>query len=48
MQKQDFETYEKCFQDFKILPKFSETHIFLRYHSPLLLNEKVGDACLKI
>ena len=28
MQKRDFETYQKCFWDFKILPKFSETHIF--------------------
>ena len=29
MQKQDFETYQKCFRDFEILPKFSETHVFL-------------------
>ena len=28
MQKQDFETYEKRFRDFKNLPKFSETHVF--------------------
>ena len=28
MQKRDFETYQKRFQDFEILPKFSETHIF--------------------
>ena len=28
MQKQDFETYEKRFRDFEILPKFSETHVF--------------------
>ena len=28
MQKQDFETYQKCFRDFAILPKFSETHVF--------------------
>ena len=28
MQKQDFETYQKYFRDFKILPKFSETHVF--------------------
>ena len=28
MQKQDFETYQKHFRDFKILLKFSETHVF--------------------
>ena len=28
MQKQDFETYQKCFRDFAILPKFSKTHVF--------------------
>ena len=28
MQKLDFEIYQKRFQDFEILPKFSETHIF--------------------
>ena len=28
MKKQDFETYQKSFWDFKILPKFSETHVF--------------------
>ena len=28
MQKRDFETYQKRFQDFEILPKFSETHVF--------------------
>ena len=28
MQKRDFETYQKCFRDFEILPKFSETHVF--------------------
>ena len=27
MQKQDFETYQKRFWDFRILPKFSETHV---------------------
>ena len=39
MQKQDFETYQKrlTFHDFEILPKFSKTHIFLRYHSPPLI-----------
>ena len=31
--KQDFETYQKYFWDFKIKPKFSETNIFLTYHS---------------
>ena len=32
--KQDFETYQKRFWDFKIKPKFSEIHIFLfwTYH----------------
>ena len=29
MQKRDFETYQKRFRDFEILPKFSETHVFL-------------------
>ena len=28
MQKRDFETYQKRFRDFGILPKFSETHVF--------------------
>ena len=28
MKKQDFETYQKRFRDFEIVPKFSETHVF--------------------
>ena len=28
MQKRDFETYQKRLQDFEILSKFSETHVF--------------------
>ena len=28
MKKRDFETYQKRFRDFEILPKFSETQIF--------------------
>ena len=28
MQKRDFETYQKRLWDFRILPKFSETHFF--------------------
>ena len=28
MQKRDFETCQKRSRDFKILPKFSETHVF--------------------
>ena len=28
MQKQDFETCQKRFPDFEILPKFSKTHVF--------------------
>ena len=28
MQKRDFETCQKRFRDFEILPKFSETHVF--------------------
>ena len=28
MKKRDFEIYQKRFRDFKILPKFSETHVF--------------------
>ena len=28
MKKRDFETYQKRFRDFEIVPKFSETHIF--------------------
>ena len=36
MQKRDFETYQKRFQDFEILPKFSETHVFRgTIHHPL-------------
>ena len=35
MQKQDFQTYQKCFQDFEILLKF-ETHVFRgTIHHPL-------------
>ena len=37
MQKRDFETYQKRFRDFEILPKFSETHVFrgtIRHRSP--------------
>ena len=28
MKKRNFETYQKRFRDFEILPKFSETHVF--------------------
>ena len=28
MQKRDFETYQKHFRNFEILPTFSNTHIF--------------------
>ena len=28
MKKQDFETNQKRFRDFEILPKFFETHVF--------------------
>ena len=28
LKKRDFETYQKRFRDFEILPKFSETHVF--------------------
>ena len=28
MKKRDFETYQKRFRDFEILPKFSKTHVF--------------------
>ena len=28
MKKRDFETYQKRIQNFEILPKFSETHVF--------------------
>ena len=28
MKKRHFETYQKRFRDFEILPKFSETHLF--------------------
>ena len=38
MQKRDFETYQKRFRDFEILPKFSETHVFRgTIRHPLLL-----------
>ena len=35
MQKRNFESYQKCFKDFEIVPKFSETHVFrgtIRHH----------------
>ena len=28
MKTRDFETYQKRFRDFEILPTFSETHVF--------------------
>ena len=28
MKKRNFETYQKRFRDFEILPIFSETHVF--------------------
>ena len=28
MQKRDFKTYQKRFQDFEILPTFSDTRVF--------------------
>ena len=28
MKKRDFETYQKRFRDFEILPKFSDTYVF--------------------
>ena len=40
MQKRDFETYQKRFRDFEILPKFSETHVFRgTIRHPLLWSE---------
>ena len=44
MQKQDFETYQKRFRDFEILPKFSETYVFrgtVRHPFNLLLRKFV-------
>ena len=41
MQKRDFETYQKRFQVFEILPKFAETQVFrgtIRY--PFLTGAK--------
>ena len=36
MQKRDFETYQKRFRDFEILPTFSDTHVFRgTIHHPL-------------
>ena len=37
MQKQDFETHQKRFRDFEILPAFSDTHVFRgTIHHPYL------------
>ena len=37
MKKRDFETYHKCFRDFEILTKFSETRVFRgTVHHPCL------------
>ena len=44
MKKWDFKTYQKRFQDFEILPKFSETHIFrgtIRYPSSCIKKPQV-------
>ena len=39
MEKRDFETSQKRFRDFEILPKFSETHIFRgTIGHPLVIN----------
>ena len=34
-QKQDFETYHKCFQDFEIRPKFSKNHVLKKRSIPI-------------
>ena len=43
MQKRDFETHQKRFRDFEILPKFSETHVFRgTIRHPLLFPRTFG------
>ena len=51
MKKRDFETYQKRFRDFEILPKFSETHVFrgtirhpLNFHNCFRSFERDADA----
>ena len=50
MQKRDFETCQKRFRDFEILPKFSETHVFRgTIHHPYLRgfpHLMLGNQCL--
>ena len=44
MKKRDFETYQKRFWDFEILPKFSETHVFrgtIRHPSISLIQKRL-------
>ena len=40
MQTRDFETYQKRFQDFEILPKFSETHVSFATPSSAIDNNR--------
>ena len=45
MKKRDFETYRKFFRDFKILTKFSETHVFRGTIRHPLLWCTIREAC---
>ena len=53
-EKRDFETYQKRFRDFEILPKFSETHVFRgtirhpSYGKRLLANNMTGQADVRL
>jgi len=48
MKKREFETYQKRFRDFEILPKFSETHVFQgTIRHPYQLKADVSQSALK-
>ena len=43
MQKRDFKICQKCFRDFEIQPKFSETHVFRgTIRHPYILQVKIN------
>ena len=46
MKKRDFETYQKRFRDFEILPKFSETHV--SFATPSSAMTTIDEVCLDL
>ena len=46
MQKRDFETYQKRFRDFEILPKFSEAQV--SFTTPSSTMTTIDEVCLNL